>query len=78
MPLYHMDLYRLEDKKNDIGLTDYFNRDGICLIEWPEMLEEDLPEERLDIDIKVIDENTRVLIFKPYGSQYEDLCQAVL
>ena len=33
MPLYHMDLYRLENNKNDIGLLDYFNKDGICLIE---------------------------------------------
>jgi tRNA threonylcarbamoyladenosine biosynthesis protein TsaE len=78
LPLYHMDLYRLEDKKNDIGLLDYFNKEGICIIEWPEMLEEDLPEERLDITFKVIDENTRILVFTPHGSQYEDVCAAVL
>ena len=60
MPLYHMDLYRLENNKNDIGLLDYFNKEGICLIEWAEMLEEDLPEERLDITFKVIDEDTRI------------------
>ena len=78
LPLYHMDLYRLEDKKNYIGLLDYFNKEGICIIEWPEMLEEDLPEERLDITFKVIDENTRILVFTPHGSQYEDVCAAVL
>lgn len=78
MPLYHMDLYRLEDRKDDIGLLDYFNRDGICLIEWPEMLEEDLPEERLDITFKVVGEDTRILVFTPHGSQYEDVCAAVL
>ena len=78
MPLYHMDLYRLENNKNDIGLLDYFNKDGICLIEWAEMLEEDLPEDRLDITFKVIDEDTRILIFTPHGSKYEDVCAAVL
>ncbi len=78
LPLYHMDLYRLEDKKNDIGLLDYFNKDGICIIEWPEMLEEDLPEERLDITFKVVGEETRILVFTPHGSQYEDVCAAVL
>lgn len=78
MPLYHMDLYRLENNKNDIGLLDYFNKEGICLIEWAEMLEEDLPEERLDITFKVIDEDTRILVFTPHGSKYEDVCAAVL
>ena len=78
MPLYHMDLYRLENNKNDIGLLDYFNIDGICLIEWAEMLEEDLPEDRLDITFKVIDEDTRILVFTPHGSKYEDVCAAVL
>ena len=77
MPLYHMDVYRLDEKKEDIGLLDYFNKDGICIIEWPEMMSDDLPKERLDIDIKVIDEETRVLVLKPYGPQYEDLCEAV-
>jgi len=77
MPLYHMDLYRLDDRKEDIGLLDYFNKDGICIIEWPEMMEDDLPQDRLDIDIKVIDDDTRVLVLKPHGVQYEDLCEAV-
>ena len=78
MPLYHMDLYRLEEKKNDIGLLDYFNRDGICLIEWAEMLEDSLPEERLDITFKIVGEDTRILVFTPHGSKYEDVCAAVL
>ena len=77
MPLYHMDLYRLDPKNNNIGITDYFNRDGICIIEWPEMIEDELPEERLDIKIKIIDEETRVFVLQPHGEKYEDLCQAI-
>ena len=42
------------------------------------MLENDLPKERLDITIKVVDENTRILVFTPHGSKYEDVCAAVL
>ena len=61
LPLYHIDAYRLEDKKDDIGITDYFNKDGVTIIEWAELIEEELPEERLDIVFKLIDENTRVL-----------------
>lgn len=78
MPLFHMDVYRLEDSNEEFGLDDYLNQDGICIIEWPEMIDSQLPEERLDIKIKVIDDETRVLVFTPYGSRYEDLCEAVL
>ncbi len=78
MPLFHMDVYRLEDSKEEFGLDDYLNQDGVCIIEWPEMVENQLPEERLDVKIKVIDDETRVFVFTPYGSQYEDLCEAVL
>jgi tRNA threonylcarbamoyladenosine biosynthesis protein TsaE len=78
MPLFHMDVYRLDDSNKNFGLDDYLNQDGICIIEWPEMIENQLPEERLDIKIKVIDDETRVLVFTPYGQQYEELCEAVL
>ena len=78
LPLYHMDLYRLEDTTNNkIGVSDYFNSDGICILEWPEMIEDQLPEERLDIKFKVMEDDTRIIICTPYGRQYEDLCEAV-
>ena len=78
LPLYHMDVYRLEDNKDNVGLTDYFNKGGVTIIEWADMIEEELPSERLDIEFKFIDENTRVLVLKPYGKDYEDVCDAVL
>ena len=58
LPLYHMDVYRLEDNKDNIGLTDYFNKGGVTIIEWADMIEDELPSERLDIEFKFIDENT--------------------
>lgn len=78
LPLYHMDVYRLEDNRDNIGLTDYFNKGGVTIIEWADMIEDELPSERLDIEFKFIDENTRVLVLKPYGKDYEDICDAVL
>ena len=78
LPLYHMDVYRLEDNKDNIGLSDYFNKGGITIIEWADMIEGELPEERLDIRFRVVDENTRVLTFIPHGKAYEDLCESVL
>lgn len=78
MPLFHMDVYRLDEGTESFGLSDYLNQDGICIIEWPEMVQDQLPEERLDVKIKVIDDDTRVFVFTPYGQQYEELCEAVL
>ncbi len=78
MPLFHMDVYRLDDDNNEFGLSDYLNQDGVCLIEWPEMINDQLPEERLDIKFKIIDDETRILIFTPHGQKYIDLCDAVL
>lgn len=78
VPLYHMDLYRLDGDVRNLGLDEYFSKDGIVIIEWADMIEDYLPEERLDIKFKVVDEDTRILIFKPYGKKYEDLCEAIL
>jgi len=77
MPLYHMDVYRIENIES-IGIADYFNKDGICLIEWADLIEDYLPKERLQIKFKIIDENTRVLTLIPHGEKYEDLVNSVL
>lgn len=78
LPLNHMDVYRLEDTDETIGFNDYFKSDDITIIEWAELIKDQLPEERLDIKFKVIDENTRVLVLKPYGQKYEDVVNYVL
>lgn len=78
LPLYHMDVYRLDKSSEDIGIEEYFNKNGICIIEWSEMIEDILPKERLDIKIRVTGEEKRVFIIKPLGKQYEELCEAVL
>lgn len=76
--LYHMDVYRIEDNYESVGIEDYFNKDGICIIEWADMIEEILPKERLDINISIAGENTRVLTLIPHGEKYEELCRSVL
>lgn len=78
LPLYHMDVYRLEDNNEDIGFKDYFNKGGVTIIEWADIIKKELPKKRLEIKFKVIDEDTRVLVFTPYGEEYENLCRAVL
>lgn len=78
MPLFHMDVYRLDGHTNGVGIEDYFEKNGIVIIEWADTIKNILPEERLDIKIKVIGEDSRLLVFKPYGQKYEELCDAVL
>ena len=78
MTLYHMDVYRLEDGDESIGFNDYFNSDGVSIIEWSELISDILPEERLDIKFKVIDENTRIIKLTPHGSKYEDIVNYVI
>ncbi len=78
LPLYHMDVYRLNENNQELGIEDYYNKGGITVIEWADMISDRLPKERLVIKFKIIDENTRVLVFIPYGEKYEELCNAVL
>lgn len=79
LTLIHMDVYRIEeDNAKTIGLEDYFKKNGICIIEWSEMINDSLPEERLEIKFKIINEDTRLLLFTPYGDKYEDLLNFVL
>lgn len=78
LPLNHMDVYRLEDTDETIGFNDYFKSEDITIIEWAELIKDQLPDERLDIKFKVIDENTRVLVLKPHGQKYEDVVNYVI
>src|SRR5690554_5216456 len=49
--LYHMDVYRLNDASDDFDLEEYFEREGVCIIEWAENISEILPAEFLDVKI---------------------------
>lgn len=78
MPLYHMDVYRVHEDVKSLGLNDYFNKQGITVIEWSDLIEDYLPKERLEIKFNIINENTRVITLKPYGEKYEDIVNSVL
>lgn len=80
LPLYHMDVYRLDGKVDDLGIEEYYTRGGITIIEWADMIPDYLPEERLDIKMKnsseVEDKRTITLI--PHGQKYEEVCEAIV
>ncbi len=78
LPLYHMDMYRVEDKVESLMLDEYFIKGGVTIIEWADMIRDYLPEERLDIEFRIVDENTRNVILRPYGEKYIDVCEDIL
>lgn len=76
--LYHMDVYRLEESNENIGIEEYFDRGGVTIIEWSDMIKDILPDERLDISFKITGENSRALLFTPYGEKYKDICERII
>ena len=78
LPLYHMDVYRLDGETDGVGIEEYFEKGGIVVIEWSDTIKHILPKEYLHIKFKVVDENKRTLVITPYGAKYEELCEAVL
>jgi len=78
LSLYHMDVYRLNGNIDGIGIEEYFNKNGIVVIEWADTIKDILPKERIDIKFVILDENKRVLVLQPHGKKYEELCEAVL
>ena len=64
-PVYHFDFYRINrlSEALDIGLYEYFDSGCLCLIEWPEMIEELLPDDVLKVQIMIEDKDTRTLLF---------------
>lgn len=73
--LSHFDAYRLEGQDDDLGFEEIFESDDICVVEWANFIENILPQERLEIIIKKIDENAREFIFKAIGARYEQLLE---
>jgi len=64
-PLFHFDLYRLENDQDFLrrGFDEYFDANGICLIEWAERIKPILPKNAVCIELKHLGENTRELTF---------------
>jgi tRNA threonylcarbamoyladenosine biosynthesis protein TsaE len=75
LPLYHIDLYRLDriDEIINLGLEQYLDDYGLSVIEWAEKGSEVLPRENLFIRLNYVSESERNLTFKSNGTRYEDL-----
>jgi tRNA threonylcarbamoyladenosine biosynthesis protein TsaE len=61
LPLYHFDFYRLfaAEDLGDLGLEEYFDGDGVTVVEWADKFPGSLPEKTIHIRFKIVDENIR-------------------
>lgn len=78
LPLYHMDVYRLEDSDEDIGFAEYFNGEGVTIVEWAQFIEDFLPENRLTITMTYVNDHSRLFRFQPCGDHFEQLIAKIL
>ncbi len=78
LPLFHLDLYRLQSAQDvlDGGLLDERQADGLTLIEWPERLGDALPATRLDVRLEVAGETRRRIAIHAIGSGLERYLEA--
>ena len=78
LPLYHMDVYRLADSEEDLGFDDYFEGEGVTVVEWAHLIEEFLPSERLEIYIYHQGDDERKIVLTPKGKRYEAICKELM
>ena len=77
LPLYHIDAYRLEGMRQDLGFEEYIEGDGVCLIEWSNFIDYLLPDEYLSVEIYIVNENERKFILEPRGNKYEQIVKEI-
>lgn len=80
LPLYHMDVYRLEDGGGDeLGLDEYFNGNGVCVVEWSQFVASELPTEYLKIafkrDDRDLDSTNRTITITAIGTHYTEILE---
>ena len=79
LPVYHIDLYRVEGRAQleGLNLREYLYSDGVSLIEWFEHLPADEVDEFLEVRAAYVDGNRRRLTFSPHGQRYEEIVEGL-
>ncbi|MEJ8552694.1 tRNA (adenosine(37)-N6)-threonylcarbamoyltransferase complex ATPase subunit type 1 TsaE [Tepidibacter sp. Z1-5] len=78
-PLYHFDVYRISSSEDmyEIGFEEYLYGDGICIIEWANLIEDILPDEYINIELNYKEEG-REMILTPHGKHYENIVKEII
>lgn len=78
IPLYHMDVYRIEDEFEELGFEEYFYGDGVTVVEWASRIQSLLPEQILAVQMKRLSGDERELIILPRGERFEQLSKELM
>lgn len=80
IPIFHFDAYRLNGSDDflNLGVEEYYESGGVCLIEWADRILDALPAEYLRIDIEPLEHDRRRFRIEAIGNQYEQLQAALL
>lgn len=72
LPVYHFDLYRMGDEADSLWLDEYLFGEGVCIIEWADLVKELMPKEALWFALKVLDEKTREITWHRGSEQRKE------
>lgn len=77
LPIYHFDAYRLRTQAEfaDLGAHEYFESNGVCLVEWADRVLDGLPAEHLHIVLLILGETSRRAEVEAKGKAYEELVE---
>lgn len=75
LPFYHMDVYRISESSGDDSLEEYFELDGVCVVEWAENIKYLLPLDYINIKIEIISEKERKVTITSYGEKYHKILE---
>jgi len=75
IPLYHIDLYRLDsiEEVNELGMDDYLYGNGVCVVEWAEKAWAVLPRENLTVGMSFVSDTSRSITLSPNGKRYVEM-----
>ncbi len=78
-PIYHFDAYRIKDDDEflELGVDEYFQSPGVCLVEWASRVSDCMPRELLNIEIQVVDEHVRRFELQAKGEKYETMLRVI-
>lgn len=79
LPIYHFDTYRLKNVADfvELGVHEYFEGNGVCLIEWADRVTAVMPAEYLTIMLTVTGESSRSMTLEAHGQRYEEMLDAL-
>ncbi|HBB05394.1 MAG TPA: tRNA (adenosine(37)-N6)-threonylcarbamoyltransferase complex ATPase subunit type 1 TsaE [Firmicutes bacterium] len=77
IPMYHIDAYRLENQNIELGLEEFIEGDGVCLIEWPDFIKPLLPDCALTLTLRNKGDDLREITLLGEGKHFEEIVSKV-